>query len=118
MRLTDLFPHRPRPEPAPDVGLAAERTAMAWQRTALALAAFSALLVHLAERELLLALPGLGGLVLALVLLVQGERRYIWTVRRIEAGASCTEQRLVVSVAVGVGVLSVTSLLVMAAVRT
>lgn len=118
MRLLDLFPHRPRPEPAIDVGLAAERTAMAWQRTALALAAFSALLVHLAERELILALPGVGGLVLALVLLVLGERRYAWTVRRIEGGESCAAQRLVVSMTVGVGVLSVTSLLVMTVVRT
>lgn len=118
MRLLDVFPHRPRPEPAIDVGLAAERTAMAWQRTALALAAFSALLVHLAERELILAVPGLGGLVLALVLLVQGERRYASTVRRIEGGESCTAQRLVVSMTVGVGVLSVTSLVVMTAVRT
>ena len=108
--LLALFAHRSRPEPALDVGLAAERTAMAWQRTALALAGFSALVVHLADRDLLVAAPGLAGLGLALVLLVVGERRYGWTVRRVEAGSTPLAQRLVRVLTVGVAVLSLASL--------
>ncbi len=109
-RLSALLISRRRPEPALDVGLPAERTAMAWQRTGLALAGFSALLVHVSERDVLLALPGFAGFVVALVLLVAGERRYTWTVRRIGADESCTAQRMVAALAVAVVVLSVAAL--------
>ena len=105
-----LLPHRRRPEPSLDIGLPAERTAMAWQRTALALAGFSALLVHLADRSLLLALPGAAGLVLALVLLVFAERRYAWTVRRVEAGESAMAAGHVRLLGTGVAVLSALAL--------
>lgn len=101
---------RRRPEPALDVGLPAERTAMAWQRTGLALAGFSALLVHFADRDLLVATPGLVGLVGALALLLVGERRYSRAVRRIEAGEPCGAHRLVVALTGGVVALSLASL--------
>ena len=116
--LRELLAHRRRPEPSLDVGLPAERTAMAWQRTALALAGFSALLVHFAQRRVLLALPGLVGLALALALLVQGERRYGWTVRRVEAGETCMAPRLVALLTVGVAVLSAASLALVVVIET
>lgn len=113
-----VLPHRRRPEPALDVGLPAERTAMAWQRTALALAGFSALLVHLAGRDLLAAVPGLVGMALALALLVVGERRYGWTVRRVESGADCTAPRLIRLLTVGVAALSAGSLVLVVVLAT
>ena len=106
---------RRRPEPALDVGLPAERTAMAWQRTGLALAGFSALLVHLADRDLLVATPGLVG---ALALLLVGERRYSRAVRRIEAGEPCGAHRLVVALTSGVVVLSLASLVAVVSTET
>jgi uncharacterized membrane protein YidH (DUF202 family) len=117
-RLSALLTSRRRPEPALDVGLPAERTAMAWQRTGLALAGFSALLVHLAERDLLLSLPGFAGFVAALVLLVGGERRYSWTVRRVEAGESCLAQRMVASLTVAVVLLAAAALVGVVALGT
>jgi uncharacterized membrane protein YidH (DUF202 family) len=116
--LRTLYPHRRRPEPALDIGLPAERTAMAWQRTALALAGFSALLVHLAERKVLVAVPGLVGLALALALLVVGERRYGWTVRRVEAGETCMSPTLVRLLTVGVVALSAASLALVVVIAT
>lgn len=113
--LVAFLSHRPRPEPALEVGLPAERTAMAWQRTGLGLAGFSALLVHVADRDLLLAVPGLLGLVVALVVLVTGERRYAWTVRRIEADESPVAPHLAIALTVGVVVLAVSALVVVVA---
>lgn len=116
--LRSLFHPQRRAEPSLDVGLPAERTAMAWQRTGLALAGFAALLVHLADRNLLLAVPGFAGFAMALVLLVGGERRYLWTVRRIEADQSCMAPRMVLSLAATVLALSVTAMVVVVAVGT
>ncbi|GAA2142577.1 hypothetical protein GCM10009844_13890 [Nocardioides koreensis] len=69
-----------------DAGLQAERTAMAWQRTALGVGGVSALLLHQTGGRLLGALPGLLGLLVALVLLVLTELRYEQTLRRVDAG--------------------------------
>lgn len=109
--LRGLLAHRGRPEPALDVGLAAERTAMAWQRTGLALAALSTLLVRVGERRLDLTLPGLLGLVLGLALIVLGERRYGWVVDRVGAGETPLRQATVRLLAVGMAVLSAAALL-------
>jgi putative membrane protein len=108
--LRQLFHHRRRPEPALDVGLPAERTAMAWQRTSLALAGFSALVVHLADRNIVAAVPGVAGLVVALLILAFSERRYAWTVRRVEAGETPLDHRLNLVVTVGLVLLSLSSL--------
>ncbi|GAB2758692.1 DUF202 domain-containing protein [Nocardioides pakistanensis] len=105
-----LLVGRRRPEPAIDIGLPAERTAMAWQRTALSLAGVSALVVHLANRDLLAAVPGVLGLLAALALLVVAERRYTWAVRRVEAGESPLDHRLNVVLTAGVVALSVVAL--------
>lgn len=79
-----LLGGRHRVQPVMDVGLQAERTAMAWQRTALGVGGLSALLMHLAGDRVLFLLPGAAGLVAALALLVGAERRYIATIRRVE----------------------------------
>ena len=110
--------HRARPEPPLDVGLAAERTGMAWQRTGLALAAFSALLVRLADRDLVLASPGLAGMALGLALVVLGERRYSRVLDRVSGGASCMDHRLVGLLTLGAVILAVASLALVAAVDT
>ena len=115
--LRKLFAHRRRPEPALDVGLPAERTAMAWQRTALALAGFSALVVHQAERNLLAAVPGVLGLLVALWILALSERRYTWTVRRVEAGETPLAQRLNLVVTLGIVALSISSLALVVALQ-
>ncbi len=57
-------------------GLQAERTAMAWQRTALGLGAVSALLLHHADGDLVASAPGVAGLLAALAVLVLAETRY------------------------------------------
>ena len=79
---------RRRSVPPLDTGVAAERTAMAWQRTALGLGGVSALLVHLAEHNPVAAVPGAAGLLVALGLLLATERRYERTVRAVESGDS------------------------------
>jgi hypothetical protein len=91
---------------------------MAWQRTGLALAAFSALLVHLADRDVLAAVPGLVGLVLALALLVLGERRYGWTVRRVGADEACMAPGLVRLLTAGVVALSAATLVLVIVIET
>lgn len=101
---------RRRTEPALDVGLPAERTAMAWQRTALSLAGVSALVVHLADRDLVAAVPGVLGLLVALALLLVAERRYTWVVRRVEAGEPPLDHRLNLVLTVGVVMLAAVAL--------
>ena len=75
-----------RHDPHHDEGLQAERTAMAWQRTALGLGGVSALLLHDTGGRLLTTLPGLLGLAVATLLLVLTEVRYEQTVRRVASG--------------------------------
>jgi uncharacterized membrane protein YidH (DUF202 family) len=56
-------------------GLQAERTAMAWQRTALGLGGVSALLLHHAGGKLVASVPGAAGLLAAFVVLLLVEAR-------------------------------------------
>jgi uncharacterized membrane protein YidH (DUF202 family) len=108
--LRERLSHRRRPEPPLDVGLAAERTAMAWQRTGLAVAAFSALLVRVADRDLLLTLPGLAGLGLGVLLMVVGERRYARIVEAVQRGETPLAPGLSSVLTLGVATLSAASL--------
>ncbi len=57
-------------------GLQSERTAMAWQRTALGLGGVSALLLHRAGGDPVASVPGAAGLLAALAVLVLAEARY------------------------------------------
>ncbi|ANS26319.1 MULTISPECIES: DUF202 domain-containing protein [Rhodococcus] len=105
-----LLPHRRRKEPAVDVGLQAERTAMAWQRTALGVGGVSALLLHLAAGNLPAAVPGLAGLSAALLLLVLSEQRYVRIVNKVGAGEPPPAPGLVRLIAAGAVVLAVSAL--------
>ncbi|MFZ2178283.1 MAG: DUF202 domain-containing protein [Rhodococcus sp. (in: high G+C Gram-positive bacteria)] len=105
-----LLPHRRRKEPAVDGGLQVERTAMAWQRTALGVGGVSALLLRFAEGSPLMAVPGIAGLVTALLLLVLSEKRYVWIVRTVAAGGPTVAPTFVRLVAVGAVTLSVSGL--------
>jgi putative membrane protein len=58
-------------------GLQAERTAMAWQRTALGLGGVSALLLHHAGGKVTASIPGVAGLLAALGMLLLVEARYL-----------------------------------------
>ncbi|HEU4947850.1 MAG TPA: DUF202 domain-containing protein [Kribbella sp.] len=109
-----LFGYRRRAEPAIDIGLQAERTAMAWQRTALGVAGVSGLLLHVADRSLVASAPGVVGLVAAVVLLGAGDRRYTRTVRRVEDGESPLGLVSVRLVTVGVVTLSVSAVALLA----
>ena len=103
-----------RAEPPLDTGLQAERTAMAWQRTALGVGAVSALLVHHTGARTLTAIPGMIGLLVALVLLLETEHRYVRTLRRVQAGQPATS-RVLVRLLTGITVLISVSALVIVA---
>ena len=63
--------------PSLDEGMANERTALAWQRTALAMGAASALVSRLTFGRLgLIALVGLVGLPLSIAVFMESRRRY------------------------------------------
>jgi uncharacterized membrane protein YidH (DUF202 family) len=108
-----LLGFRRRSEPAVDIGLPVERTAMAWQRTALGVGGVSALLLHIADRSPLASVPGLTGLLFALLLLVVSERRYVRMIRKVAAGESPLARRVIRLVAVGVVLLSVSAVVLL-----
>ncbi len=95
-----------------DSGLQPERTAMAWQRTALGLGGVSALLVHDAESRIALAVPGVVGLAGALALLLLVEQRYEHTIRRVTSGDAPMGPRLVRCTAYGTVLLAVAAVVV------
>lgn len=90
---------------------------MAWQRTALGVGGVSALLVHIADRDPLAMAPGLLGLLAALGLLLVGEARYTWTLRRIRAGEPLLDKLLVRITAITAVSLGCCSLLVLITAR-
>lgn len=95
-----------------DSGLQAERTTMAWQRTALGVAAVSALLLHHAEGRVGLSMPGGAGLLAALALLLGAEGRDLRAQRGEAAGCSPMGQAFVRAVALGTMVLAVAAVAV------
>jgi len=102
--------------PAPDVGLQVERTAMAWQRTALGVGGVSALLLHLADQSLAAMTPGAAGLLVAVVLLILAERRYVWTIPLVEVDESLLGRGMVRLVTASVIALSAWSVLLLSTV--
>lgn len=101
----------PRDGPPLDPGLQAERTAMAWQRTALGVGGVGAVLLHEAGADLLAAIAGGLGLLFALALLLAVDARYDRTVRRIEANRSPASPGLVGAVSVAALVLALGAVL-------
>lgn len=106
-----MRPHRllrsARDEPHGDAGLQAERTAMAWQRTALGVGGVSALLLHQAGGRLSAAWPGLVGLAMATALLALSERRYERSVTRSGFGQDPLSAPLMALMALTVSALAV-----------
>lgn len=92
-----------------DVGLQAERTSIAWERTALTLTVFSALVLHAANSQRLGQAPGLAGIAVALWLLMAAERRYAVSVRRVQDGVSPVAPRMTLALTVAVVVLAMTA---------
>ena len=89
-----------------DRGLQPERTAMAWQRTALGIGGVAALLVHHGAGRVALMVPAAGALAGALALLVVVEARYERMAREVAAGDSPMGPRLVRLTALGVVLLA------------
>ncbi len=106
MVLRRLWSHG-RDAPHHDAGLQAERTAMAWQRTALGVAGVSALLLHGTGDRLVSAAPGLFGLAMATALLVLSELRYERTVARVEEGSDTDRARPLLLLSATVSLLAV-----------
>lgn len=83
---------------------------MAWQRTALGIGGVSALLLHQAGGGIVRALPGVAGLLGALVLIAWVETRYVRNSRHGEAGDAPMGPRMVRAVSSGSVVLAVATL--------
>lgn len=97
------------PEPVALLGLQAERTSIAWQRTALTLTAFSALMLHAANSQRLGQVPGALGVGVSLWLLLATERRYSSSVRQARDGHSPVAPRMILALTLAVVGLSVAS---------
>lgn len=95
-----------------DVGAQAERTALAWQRTALGLVAVAALTVRWSVTENFPVFPGIGLAVAGgLAGLVVVRQRYLRVLRTVETGHTPTSRYLIgattvfmVAVVVGIAV--------------
>lgn len=93
-----------------DPGLQAERTAISWQRTALSVGGFSALLLHTGGPRLLTRLPGALALIVSLLLLLVAERRYVDMVLNIHAESTPSSPQALRRVSLAVVVVSLLSL--------
>lgn len=113
MRLASRWRGGRRTDPPTDTGVPAERTAMAWQRTALGVGGVSALLVHLADRNPVAAVPGVAGLLVAVYLVLVSEQRYERMVRKVEAGDSPVALAAIRLVALGTVALSISALVLL-----
>ena len=92
----------PEPEPAARLGLQAERTSIAWQRTALTLTAFSVLMLHASNSQRLGQVPGALGVGVALWLLLATGRRYSSSVRQVRDGHSPVAPRMILALSIAV----------------
>ena len=100
--------HRRRPGASIDPMLQSERTAMAWQRTALGVGGVGALLLH--SGLAVTAVVGALGLLAALVLLVLTETRYERIMSKVEGGEPASHEALIRTVSGAVVLLAVAAL--------
>ncbi len=87
-------------------GLQFERTAMAWQRTALGIGGLSLLLLHRGSGDPVASIPGAAGLLAALTLLLMTEARYLRHRRSRDLSAAPMGAAWVRLVAAGIVVLA------------
>lgn len=92
-----------------DAGLPAERTALAWQRTALGIGAVGALMLRDTE-ELAPRWPGLLGLALAMAVLVTATVRHHDVVDRLTEGREVSRPTLLLALTIGLGLLAVVAI--------
>jgi uncharacterized membrane protein YidH (DUF202 family) len=88
--------------------LQSERTAMAWQRTALGVGGIGAVLLH--SGSVFTAVVGALGLVVALALLVLTERRYERIMRKVQGGEPASQPALMLTMSTVVVLLAVAAL--------
>jgi uncharacterized membrane protein YidH (DUF202 family) len=91
-----------------DPMLQSERTAMAWQRTALGVGAIGAVLVH--SGSFFSAVVGALGLIVALALLVLTERRYERIMRKVQGGEPASHPALMLAMSAVVVLLAIAAL--------
>jgi uncharacterized membrane protein YidH (DUF202 family) len=105
-----------RPQPVLDSGLQAERTRLAWSRTALSFAAVGALLLHngLSRGDPVYGLPGIIALCFAAATYLLGVGRYHATNRRVPRGQSMTSVGSVRTLTVLTALTVVVALILMA----
>lgn len=88
--------------------LQSERTAMAWQRTALGIGAIGAVLLH--SGSVFTAVIGALGLLVALALLVLTERRYERIMRKVQGGDPASHPALMLTMSAVVVLLAAAAL--------
>ncbi len=105
------------PRPVLDPGLQAERTRLAWSRTALSFAAVGALLLHngITASDPLHSLPGVVGLCCAAGTYLLGVSRYHATTRRVPRGEPMTSIGSVRTLTALTGLTVVSALILIAA---
>lgn len=100
-----------RPHQVLDPGVQAERTALAWQRTALSLAAAGVLYLHATVGRAWLLVPGAVLLVVAAATLLAGWRRYERLHQQIQTGAPVAAPRPLATLAATVTLFSACAIL-------
>ena len=101
--------HRRRREAPLDPRLQSERTAMAWQRTALGIGGIGLMLLH--SGVPVTAVLGGGAILMAVGLLFFSERRYEHTLVRVQSGEPPSSPALMRTMAITVMALAVGAIL-------
>jgi uncharacterized membrane protein YidH (DUF202 family) len=100
-----------RPHQVLDPGVQQERTALAWQRTGLSLAAAGVLYLHATVSRAWLLIPGAALLLVAAATLLTGWRRYERLHQQLQTGAPVAAPRPLATLATAVTLFSTCAIL-------